>query len=25
VLGAGPGRTMDFSTEVILPMAVQVW
>jgi type II secretory pathway component PulJ len=25
VLGSGPGRTMDFSTEVILPMAVQVW
>lgn len=25
VLGAGAGRTMNFSTEVVLPMAVQIW
>jgi len=25
VLGTGAGRNMNFSTEVILPMAVQVW
>jgi len=25
VLGAGNGRIMNFSTEVVLPMAVQIW
>jgi hypothetical protein len=25
VLGTGVGRSMEFSTEVILPMAVPVW